>query len=150
MTTDPTGIESQITLTRTIDAPLEDVFAAWTDPALLEQWQADEVETEPFEGGHYRYLTEGDDEAPGDHIVSGEYLEFVENRRLAMSWVYEGQEEGEEDLIFVIEIDFKPLADERTEITIVERGAAHADPESRIFSIEAWSSAIEHLAELME
>ena len=28
--------ESQITLTRTIDADIEDVFAAWTDPALIE------------------------------------------------------------------------------------------------------------------
>jgi uncharacterized protein YndB with AHSA1/START domain len=150
MTSDPTDIESQITLTRTIDAPLEDVFAAWTDPALLEQWQADEVEAEPFEGGHYRYLTEGDEETPGDHVVTGEYLEFAENRRLAMSWVYKSPQEDEEDLIFVIEVDFKALADDRTAITLVERGAAHADPESRIFSMEAWNAAIEHLAELME
>ena len=35
--------ESQITLTRTINAHIDDVFAAWTDPALIEQWQADEV-----------------------------------------------------------------------------------------------------------
>lgn len=150
MTFDPTDSESQITLTRSIDVPLEDVFAAWTDPALLEQWQADEVETEPFEGGHYRYVIEGDDENPGEHVISGEYLEFVENRRLAMSWVYKGPEEDEEEVIFLVEVDFKPLSDERTEITIVERGSSHADPESRIFSIEAWSKAIEHLADLME
>jgi len=150
MTFDPTDAESQITLTRTIDAPVEDVFAAWTDPALLEQWQADEVETEPFEGGHYRYVIEGDEEAPGEHIITGEYLEFVEDKRLVMSWVYKSPQEEDEEVIFVIEVDFKPVDDERTSITIIERGAPHADPESRIFSIEAWSSAIEHLADLME
>ena len=40
--------ESQITLTRTIDANISDVFSAWTDPALIEQWQADEAELDPF------------------------------------------------------------------------------------------------------
>ena len=151
MSTDPlSGSESQITLTRTIDAPVEDVFAAFTDPALLEQWQADEVDVEPFEGGRYRYVTEGDEDEPGPHEVSGEYLEFVENKRLKMSWVYTSPDEDEEAAIYVVEIDFKRLPDERTSITITESGASHADAESRIFSIEAWSAAIEHLADLIE
>src|SRR5690606_19594969 len=47
--------ESQITLTRTIDANVSDVVSAWTDPALIEQWQADEVELDGFEGGEYRF-----------------------------------------------------------------------------------------------
>jgi uncharacterized protein YndB with AHSA1/START domain len=150
MPTDPlSGSESQITLTRTIDAPVDDVFAAFTDPALLEQWQADEVDVEPFEGGRYRYVTEGDEDEPGPHEVSGEYLEFVENKRLKMSWVYKAPEDADE-AIYLVEIDFKRLPDDRTSITITESGASHADAESRIFSIEAWSAAIEHLADLIE
>jgi uncharacterized protein YndB with AHSA1/START domain len=149
MTDDPTGTESQITLTRTIDAPIEDVFAAWTDPALLEQWQADEAEVEPFAGGTYRFVSIGDDEDPGEHVVSGEYVEFVEDKRLAMSWVYRG-EEGENDLIFYIEVEFAEGAGGSTTLTLTERGVSHADPESRIFSMEAWSAAIAHLAELIE
>ena len=141
--------ESQITLTRTIDADIEDVFAAWTDPALIEQWQADYAEVDPFEGGEYKFVTEGDDEDPGEHVVSGEFLTFVENQRLVMSWVHKDEETGEE-LIFVLDIAFKDVGDGRTNITIVERGLAHADPESRIFSIEAWNAALEQLAELME
>ncbi len=142
--------EAQITLTRTINAPLEDVFAAWTDPALLEQWQADYAEVEPFEGGSYRFVTEGDDENPGEHVVSGEYLQFIEDARLALSWIYQGPDTPDDDLIFVLEIDFKAIAPDQTAITIVERGLAHADPESRIFSIEAWSATIEQLADLLE
>lgn len=142
--------ESQITLTRTIDAHIDDVFAAWTDPALIEQWQADEAELDAFEGGEYKFTTFGDEEDAEDHTVSGEILKFVENERLVMSWVHKDADEEEEDLIFVLEIGFKALGDEQTQVTITERGLAHSDPESRIFSIEAWSAAMEHLAEVME
>ncbi len=143
--------ESQITLTRTIDANIDDVFAAWTDPALIEQWQADEAELDAFEGGEYKFTTFGDDEDPEDHVVSGEILQFVENEKLVMSWVHQdGDDEDAEELIFVLEIAFKALGEDQTRVTLTERGLAHADPESRIFSMEAWSAALEHLAEVME
>ena len=82
-------------------------------------------------------------------MVSGEFLTFVENERLVMSWVHQDEETAEEP-IFVLDIAFREIADGRTNVTIVERGLAHADPESRIFSIEAWNAALEQLAELME
>ena len=143
--------ESQITLTRTIDANISDVFSAWTDPALIEQWQADEAELDAFEGGEYKFTTFGDEEDPEDHTVSGEILQFVEDEKLVMSWVYkDGEDDDAEELIFVLEIGFKALGDEQTSVTITERGLAHSDAESRIFSIEAWSAALEHLAEVLE
>ena len=143
--------ESQITLTRTIDAHIDDVFAAWTDPALIEQWQADEAELDAFEGGEYTFTTFGDDENPEDHVVSGEILQFKENEKLVMSWVHkDGEDEDADEMIFVLEIAFKAQGEDRTLITLTERGLAHADPESRIFSMEAWSAALEHLAEVME
>lgn len=147
MNVDP---ESQITLTRTIDANIADVFAAWTDPALIEQWQADEAELDAFEGGEYKFTTFGDDEDPEDHTVSGEILQFVENEKLVMSWVHKDDEDDADELIFVLDIAFKALGDDQTQVTLTERGLAHADPESRIFSMEAWSAALEHLAEVME
>jgi uncharacterized protein YndB with AHSA1/START domain len=147
MNVDP---ESQITLTRTIDANIADVFAAWTDPALIEQWQADEAELDAFEGGEYKFTTFGDDDDPDDHTVSGEILQFVENEKLVMSWVHKDSEDDEDELIFVLDIAFKALGDDQTQVTLTERGLAHADPESRIFSMEAWSAALEHLAEVME
>ena len=142
--------ESQITLTRKIDANISDVFAAWTDPALIEQWQADEAELDAFEGGEYKFTTFGDDEDPEEHTVSGEILAYVEDEKLVMSWVHKDSEDEEEDLIFVLEILFKAISEDETQVTITERGLAHSDPESRIFSIEAWNAALEHLAEVME
>ena len=143
--------ESQITLTRTIAAHVSDVFAAWTDPALIEQWQADEAELDAFEGGEYKFTTFGDDEDPEDHVVSGEILQFKENEKLVMSWVHkDGEDEDADEMIFVLEIAFQALGEDQTRVTLTERGLAHADPESRIFSMEAWSAALEHLAEVME
>jgi len=144
--------ESQISLTRTIDANIADVFAAWTDPALIEQWQADQAEFDAFEGGEYSFTTFGDDEDPEEYVVSGEVLQFVENEKLVLSWVSAGDEEDDEDedMIFVLEIGFKAVGDEQTQVTITERGLAHTDPQSRIFSMEAWSSALEQLAEVFE
>ena len=141
--------ESQITLTRTIDAELADVFSAWTDPALIEQWQADYAEFDAFEGGEYRFVTYGDDEDPEEHVVSGEVLQFVENQKLVMSWVYQDDEDEASELLFVLDVAFKSAGDGRTSITLTERGLPHSDPESRIFSIEAWSAALEQLAEVI-
>lgn len=142
--------ESQITLTRTIDAHIDDVFKAWTDPALIEQWQADQAELDAFEGGEYKFTTFGDEDDPEDHTVSGEVLKFVENEKLVMSWVHKADEDDGDDLIFVLEIAFKALNQDQTSVTVTERGLAHEDPESRIFSIEAWSAALENLAEVFE
>lgn len=142
--------ESQITLSRTIDAHIDDVFSAWTDPALIEQWQADEAEFDAFEGGEYRFVTFGDDEDPDEHVVSGEVLQFVENEKLVLSWVARHEDEDGEEMIFVLDIGFKALNPDQTRVTITERGLAHADPESRIFSMEAWNSALEALAEVLE
>ena len=139
--------EGQITLTRTIAAHVSDVFSAWTDPALIEQWQVDEAEFDAFEGGQYHFTTFADEDDEADHEVTGEVLQFVEDEKLVLSWVYKDEDE---ELIFVLDITFKPLGEDATSITLTERGLAHSDAQTRIFSMEAWSSALEQLAELME
>lgn len=141
--------ESQITLTRKIGAHVSDVFSAFTDPALIEQWQVDEAEFDAIKGGEYRFVTFADEDEDADHEVTGEILEFVEDKKLVMSWIHKDAETDEE-LIFVIDISFRALDDDNCEITLVERGLPHADPQTRIFSMEAWSSALEQLAEVME
>lgn len=141
--------ESQITLTRKIGANVSDVFSAWTDPALIEQWQVDEAEFDAAKGGEYRFVTYADEDDDADHEVTGEILEYVEDQKLVMSWIYR-DEENDDELLFVLDISFRAIDDDNTEITLIERGLPHADPQTRIFSMEAWSSALEQLAEVME
>ncbi|MCW5720045.1 MAG: SRPBCC domain-containing protein [Devosia sp.] len=146
---DPTQAdsESQITLTRTIAANISDVFSAWTDPALIEQWQVDEAEFDAFEGGQYRFVTYGEEDDEADHEVTGEILQFAEDEKLVMSWMHQDEED---EFLFVIEVTFKEVGEDSTSITLIERGLPHADAQTRIFSMEAWSAALEQLAELME
>lgn len=139
--------EKSIAITRIIAAPAEEIFAAWTDPALLEQWQAEQVEFEPFAGGSFRFET-SDAEDPGTtHVVTGEVLEFAQDRRLVERWSY-GSEDGLADSILTV--TFTDKEDGRTEVALVEQSDEHTDPQSRIFSIEAWNAALEELAELLE
>lgn len=140
--------ETSISLTRVIDAPVEMLFAAWTDPALLEQWQAEAVSFEPFEGGSFRFETADEEETGRVHVVNGTVLKFETDRLLVERWSYSEGEDTTEDS--VLTVSFRAIDEDHTEITLVEDAPAHADPESRIFSIEAWDAALNELAELLE
>ena len=60
-------IEREIVLCRVIDAPIEKVFAAWTDPQQITQWfgpegfTCDTRECDIREGGHWRFVYTGPD-----------------------------------------------------------------------------------------
>ncbi|WP_127143548.1 SRPBCC family protein [Pelagibacterium montanilacus] len=140
--------EITITIKRTIDAPAEEVFAAWTDPALLEQWQADIVSFEAFEGGEFRFESHDEEDPAIVHTVTGTVLEFEQDKKLVERWRYAG--DGSDLDSSILMVTFNALSPDRTEIVLNERSATHEDPQSRIFSIEAWSAAIEDLAELLE
>lgn len=140
--------ERKISITRTIHAPAEEIFAAWTDPALLEQWQAESVDFEPFVGGVFRFETSDEEEAGKRHVVAGEVLAFEQDRLLVERWRYLETDEAPADSILTVTFDEKRAG--TTEITLTEESEEHSDPQSRIFSIEAWTEALEELAELLE
>ena len=78
-----------LVLTRIIDAPREEVFKAWTEPALLKQWFAPlpytvpQVETDVPPGGSNLVVMRGPD---GNEFPSrGVYLEVVKNERLVFT-----------------------------------------------------------------
>ena len=83
-----------LVINRTLNAPVETVYQAWTDPAKIVKWfgPSDEMtcETPQFDfriGGRYTLLLLS---PSGDrHCVSGEYKEIVENQKLVFSWAWE-------------------------------------------------------------
>lgn len=142
--------DRSIRLVRVIDAPLDEVFRAWTDAAMIEQWLADHADADGYEGGGFRLQTEGDEDDPGEHIVSGDYLLFKEDAHLRMTWNYRGPDTPANDYSAVVDVRFRDLGEARTEIAVEETSDAQEDAQTRIFSIEAWSGAIETLADLLE
>lgn len=76
-----------IGVTRVLPGSPEQVFNAWTDPAVVQRWLAPKAETDAREGGHFRLEVA---KPEGAHVVTGIYREFIRNERLVMTWVYNG------------------------------------------------------------
>ncbi len=89
MTATPANAPSndrELILTRLIDAPRENVYRCWTEPALLKQWFAPKpyetpvVEVDVRPGGSSLFVMRGPD---GQNMPNrGVYLEVLPNERL--------------------------------------------------------------------
>jgi uncharacterized protein YndB with AHSA1/START domain len=114
--------ETSLAMTRTLDAPREAVFAAFTDPTQFQQWmgpgtmRAEVERLEPRVGGAYRVVMR--DEQSNAHIVSGIYREVAAPSRLVFTWAWEmdaaTRSTGHESLVTVT---FRALGN-RTELTL--------------------------------
>lgn len=86
--------EPSLTLVRTLQAPAQEVFKAWTDPALLNRWMSTpgsattSWEVDARVGGRYRMETKTPDGQV--HVTTGVYQELEPGRKLVQTWVYEG------------------------------------------------------------
>ena len=111
----------KLQITRVLSAPVDRVFAAWTDAQALRQFitpgnpgHAD-VECDVRVGGKFRIDMLGKDGKIFKH--NGEYLEVVPPKRLKFTWISAATNQ----LPTVVTIDFKSLGD-KTEITLVHDG----------------------------
>lgn len=73
-----------IELTKTLDASLERVHAALTQPDELVRWFPSRAESDPRAGGSFEYRFEFDD-ATRNHVYAGEYV-AVEPGRVSYPW----------------------------------------------------------------
>src|ERR1700685_1536463 len=83
----------EVIIIRTINAPRELVFDAFTKKEHLEKWFGPHgfrvtAETEPRVGGKYHIIMPGTNALPepfatGDYPMKGEYTEFVRPERIA-------------------------------------------------------------------
>ena len=79
-------------VTRTIHAPIEQVWQAWTDPSRLARWYCPNpaltlaVEADPVVGGRYRV------DMGGKFAVGGEYLRVREPDLLEFTWKWDHED----------------------------------------------------------
>jgi uncharacterized protein YndB with AHSA1/START domain len=98
-------------LERVIKAPLEDVFEAWTQPAILHQWWGPEGAEVPEHdldirvGGKWRSKLVMDGDA---FICSGTYRAIEPNRRLSFTWGWEGPD-GSPGRETVVDVTFEAV-----------------------------------------
>jgi uncharacterized protein YndB with AHSA1/START domain len=117
------AVADRLVVTRIFKAPVERVYAAWTDAQQMKRWFAPGdmsvpvAEADVREGGGYRVQMAGSGSDCEFHTTGGIYREVVPNRRLVFTWQWEGSE-----LETMVTLEFRPLSDSETELTLIHEG----------------------------
>lgn len=113
----------ELIINKDINAPVENVFQAWTQPELMKQWFAPgdvmkvaNAEVDLKVGGTYLIHMHDPDEN-ADHIVSGTYEEIIPNKKIVFNWMWkEGVDRTQ------VTIEFQALNEGETRLTLIHRG----------------------------
>jgi uncharacterized protein YndB with AHSA1/START domain len=134
---------TSLTIVRRIAARPAIVFDVLTTPEGIAAWWGPDAgpvlvaETDVRVSGRFRVrfrMLDG-----SEHESSGEYLEVVRPKRLAMTWRWAGGEDPGESLL---KIDLRAIA-EGTELTLTH--SRLADEETRRSHEEGWNGALDKL-----
>ncbi len=133
-----------LTLVRTIKAPAQKVFAAWTDPVLAAKWFAPgdmtaTVQIEAAVGKRYRVVMKNPDGST--HTVGGEYKEIVPNRRIVKTWQWE-----DSPTLTELALEFREKAPGVTELTLTH--TRFRDAEMRDKHLHGWEGCLLKLEQL--
>ena len=134
-----------LTLHRVIDAPVEAVWAAWTEPEWLCRWLAPGNATvvravaEVAVGGTFLVEIRGADGRKW--LTRGLYREVVPHRRLVLTWCWEGSEVGT-----LVTVEFEREEAARTRLTLTH--SRFAEDEARDEHERGWSGCLAKLEEL--
>jgi uncharacterized protein YndB with AHSA1/START domain len=140
----------EIRVTRVLDAPRDEVWRAWTEPAELARWwgapgwttREDAISVDLRVGGTMR-LTSTSDEHGGEMTTTGVFTEIVEPERLAFEEASEDAwHEGARSVV-----TFNDLGDGRTEMIL--RSTVHMSDEVAVRAEAGLRGAIERLAEVL-
>lgn len=139
--------ESTISLSQNVPAPIEEVFAAWTNPAILEKWFAptDDYTTPIAEadlvvGGKYRVGMKPKDSA-NVAIVAGQYCRIEPPMVLSFTWAWESHELQAPET--QVTLEFRPNA-KGTDVTLTHE--RFRDEDSRKKHTEGWTGCLSRLA----
>jgi uncharacterized protein YndB with AHSA1/START domain len=138
--------EHAVSVTRVIDAPAEAVYAAWSDPAIMERWMARKVDADVRVGGRYR--NEVDAGEAGTFVHTGEYLVLEPGRRIVQTFGVDSAEENPYRDEY-LEVTLRPLDAKRTEFTLVDGWNGQGlDEDETAATRDAWAAWIDDLAKL--
>ena len=133
---------TSLTVRRTVSAPRERVFRAWTDPAEMRKWLSPEALTTPEatvdlrEGGRFRIVMAAPDGSR--HVAVGVYREIRRPERLVFTWEWEsGMADDRGETVVTVELHARG---EQTEVVLTHAGLA--DAESVRKHEEGWTSSL--------
>lgn len=134
--------DRRLILKRTLQAPVEQVYRAWTTPTMIKRWFAPgdmtvpQAQADVREGGSYRITMQ---ESGGDsHTTYGTYREVVPNKRLVQTWQWEGSQEHT-----LLTIEFRALGERTTELTLTHERFATVDAKEQ--HNQGWQGCLQKL-----
>ncbi|HEX6050586.1 MAG TPA: SRPBCC domain-containing protein [Gemmatimonadaceae bacterium] len=105
-----------LTVVRVINASADELYAAWTDPAIMRRWMATIVDADVRVGGRYRITIHEDDGSV--NTFTGEYRVLEPGKRLVKTFRHHSANPGEYEDEYV-DVTFRALGPRRTELTLV-------------------------------
>ncbi|AMK76974.1 MULTISPECIES: SRPBCC family protein [Methylomonas] len=149
-----TAESRELVLTRLIDAPPEQLYRAWTEPALLKQWFCPKpwtvasAELDVRAGGTSIIVMRSPDgqEFPNQ----GVYLEVVQNERLVFTDAYTSAWETSAKPFMTGIVTFTPEGGKtRYAARVLHWSAADRKTHEEMGFHEGWGKATDQLAELV-
>ena len=134
-----------LTLHRVIDAPVEAVYAAWTEPEMLRRWLAPgdakvvRAVAEVAVGGTFLVEMRGADGRRW--LTRGVYRDVVPHRRLVHTWHWEGSE-----VETLVTVEFEPQSPGRTRLTLTH--SRFAEDGARDEHVRGWTGYLTKLEAL--
>jgi uncharacterized protein YndB with AHSA1/START domain len=113
--------ENSISVIKKLNAPIERVFAHFTDPDLLALWHnpnqvhTPEISVDLQVGGAYRF--EMKDMESKTHVAVGTYIEIIPNEKLVFSWQWEDGPHPETQVTVLFKTN-----DSGTEVELIHEG----------------------------
>jgi uncharacterized protein YndB with AHSA1/START domain len=144
----------ELSLTRIIDAPRENVFRCWTDPKLIVQWftpppwKTIHAETDVRAGGSSYIVMKGPD---GTEMPNrGVYLEVVKNEKIVATDAYTKAWEPSAKPFFTMILTFEDAGPGKTKYTARALHWTKEDMETheKMGFHEGWGVATDQLAAL--
>ena len=138
-----TETRTEVRIERTVGAPPERVYAAWTDPALMNRWfcpnpaLALDVTADVVVGGAYRV-----DMGEGRYVAEGMYTELDPPRVVAFTWRWVTSDVSALDPVTEVRVELNP-ADNGTRLVLVQTGLA--DREDAEGHREGWELMLDRL-----
>lgn len=136
-------LEHALTTVRIVNASIEAVYAAWTEPTRMRAWLATHVDADVRVGGKYRITV---DEADGSHnSFAGEYLVLEPPHRIVKTFSHD-ESPSRGILDERLEVTLRALGSKRTELTLVDAWSGDAlGAEERLGGLKGWSEWVDLL-----
>jgi uncharacterized protein YndB with AHSA1/START domain len=134
--------EDVMTVTRILRALPHEVFAAWTQPAMVRRWATRASSIDPRAGARvHRKIAS----VRGLHLVSGEYRELVPARRVVMTWTHESPDNTSSSETRVT-VDLHQAGPNMTELRVSEQPIPASD---RAAAEATWQGMLDVLDPLL-